>query len=96
MCESYLSLEKWLKPEKKDEKREAKQIKSEKKKGKDHNSSAEPKGISELVTTPSISLSKFKLECPKSTCKYKKTITKKNLADKDKICPRCKSIMKIK
>ncbi|MFW9770564.1 MAG: hypothetical protein ACFFFB_01970 [Candidatus Heimdallarchaeota archaeon] len=92
-----MSLEKWLKPEKKDERSEAKQFKTEQKKGKNNfNSGAEPKGNLELVDSPIISLSKFKLECPKSTCKYKKTIIKKNLIDKDKICPRCKSIMKIK
>jgi hypothetical protein len=41
-------------------------------------------------------ISKFDLTCSNAKCKYKKTIVKKNLSEKDKICPRCKSEMKIK
>jgi len=41
-------------------------------------------------------LTKFALTCSDSKCKYKKTLKKKTLKDKDKICPRCKKEMKIK
>ena len=41
-------------------------------------------------------LTKFILTCSDSKCKYKKTLKKKTLKDKDKICPRCKKEMKIK
>ncbi|MBY9017796.1 MAG: hypothetical protein KGD66_03090 [Candidatus Lokiarchaeota archaeon] len=41
-------------------------------------------------------LTKFALTCSDSKCKYKKTLKKKTLKDKDKICPRCKGEMKIK
>jgi hypothetical protein len=41
-------------------------------------------------------LTKFSLTCSDSKCKYKKTLKKKILKDKDKICPRCKKEMKIK
>ena len=42
-----------------------------------------------------IKLSKFVLICSKPKCKYKKTIMKKELSEKDRICPRCKSEMKV-
>lgn len=88
-------MEKWLKPQKKGEKSEEKQSKPEKKKD-ESNTNSTLKQKSEFTKPVAIKVIKFKLECPKSTCKYKKTIIKKSLADKDKICPRCKSKMKVK
>jgi hypothetical protein len=41
-------------------------------------------------------LSKYILICSNSKCKYKKTIVKKILTEKDRICPRCKKEMKVK
>jgi len=87
-----LSLEKWLKPEKKE------------KKSKDTKETEEDqideynRGVktSQLDSSTQINVTKFKLECTKNTCKYQKIIIKKNLAEKDKTCPRCKSKMKIK
>lgn len=42
------------------------------------------------------SLTKFNLICTKPKCKYQKIIMKRELLEKDKICPKCKSQMKIK
>lgn len=51
----------------------------------------------ELDTNKSLHLlTKFVLTCSDSKCKYKKTLRKKSLKDKDKICPRCKKEMKVK
>ena len=41
-------------------------------------------------------LKKFNLTCSNAKSKYKKSIVKKALTEKDKICPRCKKEMKIK
>ncbi|MBN1214108.1 MAG: hypothetical protein JXA99_01575 [Candidatus Lokiarchaeota archaeon] len=41
-------------------------------------------------------LKKYLLKCPKSNCNYQKTILKSTLSEKDIICSRCKSQMKIK
>jgi hypothetical protein len=92
-----LSLEKWLKPKKKGEKSVDKKSKDVKKKEKRQiNKDSTIEISSKSHTSVAINITKFKLECTKNTCKYQKTIIKKNLADKDKICPRCKSKMKIK
>ncbi len=40
-------------------------------------------------------LQKFILKCGKSKCNYQKTLMKRELSESDKICPRCKSKMKI-
>jgi len=41
-------------------------------------------------------ITKHILSCSNAKCKYKKTIVKKTLTEKDNICPRCKNKMKIK
>lgn len=38
------------------------------------------------------SFTKFKLKC--KNCKYEKTLVKRKLSEKDKLCPRCKSPLK--
>jgi len=84
-----LGLDKWIKPE---ETTKKPKIKDDAKKPKKTESKPkEKKGTIGLKN-----LLKFDLVCPKTKCKYQKTIRKKELTDKDKICPRCKSIMKIK
>ncbi|MBN1803396.1 MAG: hypothetical protein JW891_17935 [Candidatus Lokiarchaeota archaeon] len=73
-----MSLDKWVKPDKKKQNRD--------KKGKPvKNVEQEPKNFK-----------KYNLSCPKKSCNYQKTIMKKQLNEKDKICPRCNSEMKIK
>jgi len=84
-----LGLDKWIKPE---ETAKKPKIKDDAKKPKKPESKPkENKGTIGLKN-----LLKFDLVCPKAKCKYQKTIRKKELTDKDKICPRCKSITKIK
>jgi len=84
-----LGLDKWIKPEdeeKKPKKKDeiTKQVKSK----------AKPKVI--LSAKKPTSLSKIVLLCPKTSCKYQKILVKKELTEKDKTCPRCKSKMKVK
>jgi len=84
-----LGLDKWITPEETKKKPKIKDgIKKPKK------TESKPKEINGTIGPKS--LLKFYLVCPKAKCKYQKTIRKKELTDKDKICPRCKSIMKIK
>jgi len=39
---------------------------------------------------------KFELICKNSKCKYKKILKKKRISERDIICPRCKNEMKVK
>jgi len=39
---------------------------------------------------------KYLLICSKKSCGYQKRLVKKQLTHKDKTCPRCNSVMKIK
>jgi len=84
-----LGLDKWIKPEDKKNKKIKK--KDEGYPSKDRTS--KPK--EEQKDKESSKLTKFDLTCPNAKCKYKKTIVKKTLTEKDKICPRCKSEMKL-
>lgn len=92
-----MSLDKWLKPEKKEngaKKETGKGTKKPvKKESQSHQSSEEEKVImpSEKISRE---LPKYSLTCSK--CKYKKIIVKKQLSDKDKLCPKCKKDMIIK
>jgi hypothetical protein len=86
-----LSLDKWIKDNGDNKKTKKKTPKKE--------IVEEP--IEELENQPSTKkdtflLTKFILTCSDSKCKYKKILRKKNLKDKDKICPRCKKEMKVK
>ena len=83
-----MGLDKWIKPEgtvKKTEKKE--EVRSTK---KPKTQPVEKKGEKEPIK-----LKKFVLICSKAKCKYKKSIMKKELSEKDCICPRCKSEMKV-
>lgn len=82
-----MSLDKWIKPKKKKE--------EVKKKPQPKASEDKTKKAPSPEKTP-INLTKYILICPKAKCKYQKTIIKKQLKERDKICPRCKSKMKIK
>ncbi len=100
-----MSLDKWIKSEEeKDEEGKAEAEKKSKTKKKKSSTKNKPKSKtllqeSEALITPENAIKKFTkytLVCPKKSCGYQKTILKKQLIEKDKICPRCKSEMKIK
>ncbi|MFX0058036.1 MAG: hypothetical protein ACFE85_02425 [Candidatus Hodarchaeota archaeon] len=80
-----MGLDKWIKTEE-EEKKPGKKKKDQKSKQVKE---------SELFKAP-IKLSRYVLICTKAKCKYQKTIMKKVLEENDKICPKCKSKMKIK
>ena len=93
-----MGLDKWIKPEKKQE---------EKKKVEKNEPIAlkvtKSQKVSKISIQPekdreerSIKFKKYILSCSKKGCHYQKTMIKRELGDKDKICPRCKSDMKIK
>ena len=83
-----MGLDKWIKPEGTEEKSEKKEDAKSARKSKTQ--PIEKKGENE-----SIKLRKFVLICSKPKCKYKKIIMKKELSEKDRICPRCKNDMKV-
>ncbi len=82
-----MSLERWLKPNEKAKKTEVKKDKVVEKGSKDQ---------SEKGSTEKSIFNKYVLVCTKAKCKYQKIIMKKNISDKDKICPKCNSKMKVK
>jgi len=84
-----LGLDKWIKPEE----TKTKTIKKKDEEDLSKYGTSIPK--EEQKDKESSKLTKFDLTCPNAKCKYKKTIMKKNLTEKDKICPRCKSEMKL-
>jgi len=83
-----MGLDKWIKPEETVKKSEKKE---------DVRSTRKPKTqlVEKKDEKEPIKLTKFVLICSKTKCKYKKTIVKKELLGKDRICPRCKNDMKI-
>ena len=94
-----MSLEKWIKPQK--DKEEFKKEPKEKKKGsKSKKPQSEISGKQEMEVKvkeiPEKKFSKYLLVCQKKSCGYQKTLMKRHLNDRDKTCPRCKGIMKIK
>ena len=90
-----MSLDKWLKPDK--EKKETLKEKAEKSK-KELVSNQKPTEVQISMEKSSLTknLFKFTLTCSNTKCKYQKTIMKRFLTDKDKLCPRCKDSMKVK
>jgi hypothetical protein len=82
-----LSLDKWIKSKKK---------KEENKKKPQHKASNDKTQIQTSIAKPTRKHIKYNLLCPKKKCAYQKTIMKKQLMERDKICPKCKSIMKIR
>ncbi len=92
-----MSLDKWIKS---DEKKEPKK-KSEKKKKEPIKEEVQPKTTREkpdqkkkTIESTTQKIIKHHLKCSKKGCNYQKTIVKKQLNEKDTICPRCKSVMK--
>jgi hypothetical protein len=86
-----MGLDKWIKPEDSEKKSSKKEKSPVKKRGTKH------KNISKRNLESSISkLKKYTLICSSAKCKYQKTLLKKELIEKDKICPRCKKQLKIK
>ena len=84
-----MGLDKWIKPEESAKKPEKKE---------DARSTRKPKTqpIERKDEKEPTKLTKFVLICSKPKCKYKKIIMKKELSEKDRICPRCKNEMKVK
>jgi len=90
-------LDKWIKTEKEEEKKEGDKKKKKPSKKKPHIESVNQEiDTSISQDKPFKKLAKFILICPKKSCGYQKTLMKKQLSDKDKVCPRCKGIMKSK
>jgi len=89
-----VSLDKWIKDDEESKKAKKKPPKKEKVEELIEEFESQPPEIDPIKD--SRLLTKFVLTCSDSKCKYKKTLRKKNLKDKDKVCPRCKKEMKIK
>lgn len=83
-----MGLDRWIKPDKKREKEEAETTLLIK------NSSVKTKTV-KSEEKPKIELIKYLLICPKAKCKYQRILMKKRITEKDKLCPRCKTEMKI-
>ena len=86
-----MGLDKWLKTEE--------EVEREEKKKAALTEVKESKRESEQISTfksPPTQLIKYVLVCPNAKCKYQKTIMKKQLTEKDKICPRCNKELKVK
>ncbi|MBD3212530.1 MAG: hypothetical protein GF311_07975 [Candidatus Lokiarchaeota archaeon] len=87
-----MSLDKWIKS---DEKKEEKEEKPEKKR-LETEVIKKPKDEKSKKQEEPPKLKKFVLICSNSKCNYQKTLMKRELSDRDKICPRCKKEMKVK
>lgn len=83
-----MGLDKWINSEEgeKKEKKKPTEVKIKKTEGKQA-----PESKPNILK-----LMKYTLNCPNSKCKYQKTVMKKALTDRDKICPRCNKEMKVK
>jgi hypothetical protein len=88
-----ISLDKWIKTEKKSKKEVKKKSSTSEKGGNGFN---ELQGQKEGLNLVATKFEKFQLTCSNSKCKYKKIIKKKRLSERDIVCPRCKSEMKVK
>ena len=94
-----MGLDKWLNPEE-----EVKKLKRREKEDKDNSlqKDSKPKKEKNDINARKSDertikkLSKFELICANRKCKYQKTIMKKLLTEKDKTCPRCSGVMKVK
>ena len=86
-----ISLDKWIKTEKK-KKNEVKNNKG-KTKIKTNKDNIDKK---EELDRISEKFEKFELICKNAKCKYKKILKKKRISERDIICPRCKNEMKVK
>ena len=87
-----MSLDKWIKSEKKEEIKKKPKVNKGKKGGQ---SEGRKDQVEKSLEPVAQKFNKFQLKCSKKGCNYQKTIVKKELNEKDKICPRCKSTMKV-
>ena len=83
-------LDKWIKPE------ETKIKPIKKKDDKDPRKTNDIKQKGKETEKELSKITKYVLSCSNVKCKYIKTIVKKTLTERDKICPRCKNDMKVK
>jgi len=88
-----ISLDKWIKTEKKSKKDVKNKISTSNQEEKTLEQHQKQKGNINLAAPM---FEKFELTCSNSKCKYKKILKKKRISERDKICPRCKNEMKIK
>ena len=79
-----MGLDRWIKPDK------------EKKKEDTEKTTVLKSSIIKTEEKTKTIFKKYFLICPKAKCKYQKTLMKKKITLKDKLCPRCKTEMKIK
>jgi hypothetical protein len=100
-----LSLDKWLAPEKKPPKKKPEVKKpADKKPPKKKPEKKKESEVAQEDIQPSkikeekkpLKVPKFSLSCPKKGCNYQKIKVKKELSERDKICPRCKGQMNVK
>lgn len=84
-----MSLDKWIKSKK--EKDDKKLVN----KNSQTNSIKPPVKSRNNLEIENTVLKKYRLNCLKKSCNYQKTVMKKNLSNKDLICPRCEGKMKI-
>lgn len=89
-------MDKWIKTEEEEKEEEEKKKKKILKKKPPVESLGQGIDPSLSQDKPFKKLVKFILICPKKSCGYRKTLMKKQLSEKDKVCPRCKGMMKIK
>ena len=91
-----MSLDKWIKSDKKEETKKESQEKKEKLEKKGAQSEVKKEREKMKLEPKTQKIIKHHLICSKKGCNYQKTIVKKVLTEKDTICPRCKSLMKTK
>lgn len=96
-----MSLDKWIKSDKKKKDIENKSEVQIKNKSSTKTKSPSINSIEDADSLRSSEESekkriKYLLICSKKSCGYQKRLVKKQLTNKDKTCPRCKSAMKIK
>ena len=89
-----MSLDKWIKdPHKK--KKEPVKKKPRRVAEKKTEIDREAELYEEVKTSPLGKLQKFKLKCPNRKCKYEKIKAKLKLTERDKVCPKCSTQMKM-
>ena len=83
-----MSLDKWIKQDKKTANKEKKKPKGSK--------TSKKESIPEQKNSDKISIKKHFLTCSKKGCDYQRTLMKRQLSNLDKTCPKCGGIMKEK
>ena len=94
--EKNLSLDKWIKSAEKEEAKKKPKETKRKHKNKGVQSVEKKDQENKKVKPTPQKIIKHHLQCSKKGCNYQKTIVKKDVNEKDTICPRCKSVMKAK